>query len=168
MDNPNGSGRKSCINKSSSKFRFRKYTRILYKSINFSFFDKGKCWEKGVPLCKELANFYETKLYDYNKLSDVLKTEAKFFQNILTEIRLEPEYFRVGFFGKGFPLFVRVSTVSVNLFIHLTHSKFNFRTNNSFIADSNMSEFKRSQHACKLSSHQHNSTPKIHHLMSQS
>lgn len=74
-----------------------------------SYFDKGKCWEKGVPLCKELANFYETKLYDYNKLSDVLTTEAKFFQNILTQIRPEPEYFRVGFFGKGFPLFVRVS-----------------------------------------------------------
>lgn len=41
----------------------------------------------------------------------MLKTEAKFFQNILTEIRPEPEYFRVGFFGKGFPLFVRVSTI---------------------------------------------------------
>lgn len=78
-----------------------------------SYFDKGKCWEKGVPLCKELAHFYETKLYDYNKLSDVLTTEAKFFQNILTQIRPEPEYFRVGFFGKGFPLFVRVSLIDL-------------------------------------------------------
>lgn len=72
-------------------------------------FDKGKCWEKGIPLCKELAIFYETKRFDYNCLSHILILEAKFFQNILTQIRLEPEYFRVGFYGMGFPLFVRVS-----------------------------------------------------------
>lgn len=78
----------------------------LYLSI-INYFDKGKCWEKGVPLCKELANFYETKLYDYDKLSVILNKEACFFKNILTQIRPEPEYFRVGFFGKGFPLFVR-------------------------------------------------------------
>lgn len=87
----------------------------LYQQI-IGYFDKGKCWEKGVPLCKELANFYETRLYDYNKLSDVLTTEAKFFQNILTQIRPEPEYFRVGFFGKGFPLFVRVSLMKVKIY----------------------------------------------------
>lgn len=87
--------------------------RFIYNKIDIpqiiQYFDKGKCWEKGTALCKELANFYETKLYDYNRLSEVLTTEAKFFQNILTQIRPEPEYFRVGFFGKGFPLFVRVS-----------------------------------------------------------
>lgn len=79
----------------------------LYQQI-INYFDKGKYWEGGVPLCKELAQFYETKLYDYNKLSEILTTEAKFFQNILTQIRPEPEYFRVFFIGKGFPLFVRV------------------------------------------------------------
>lgn len=80
----------------------------LFQQI-ITYFDKGKYWEGGVPLCKDLSHFYETKLYDYNKLSEILMTEAKFFQNILTQIRPEPEYFRVGFFGKGFPLFVRVS-----------------------------------------------------------
>lgn len=72
-------------------------------------FDKGKCWEKGIPLCKELAEFYETKRFDFNCLSDILTLQAKFFQNILTQIRPEPEYFRVGFYGMDFPLFVRVS-----------------------------------------------------------
>lgn len=71
-------------------------------------FDKGKCWEKGIPLCKELAIFYETKRFDYNCLSNILILQAKFFQNVLTQIRPEPEYFRVGFYGMGFPLFVRV------------------------------------------------------------
>uniref|UniRef100_A0A182MH79 DOCKER domain-containing protein n=1 Tax=Anopheles culicifacies TaxID=139723 RepID=A0A182MH79_9DIPT len=72
-----------------------------------SHFDKGKCWEKGIPLCKELAMFYERKRFDYNRLSDVLVQEAKFFQNILTQLRPEPEYFRVGYYGTGFPSFVR-------------------------------------------------------------
>ncbi|XP_013109839.2 dedicator of cytokinesis protein 3 isoform X1 [Stomoxys calcitrans] len=78
----------------------------LYHEI-LKYFDKGKCWEKGIPLCKELALLYETKRFDYNKLSDILIQEAKFFQNILTQLRPEPEYFRVGFYGLGFPLFVR-------------------------------------------------------------
>lgn len=79
---------------------------LLYHEI-VKYFDKGKCWEKGIPLCKDLAHFYETRRFDYNSLSEILTMEAKFFQNILTQLRPEPEYFRVGFFGLGFPLFVR-------------------------------------------------------------
>uniref|UniRef100_A0A6P4FAD5 Dedicator of cytokinesis protein 3 isoform X1 n=1 Tax=Drosophila rhopaloa TaxID=1041015 RepID=A0A6P4FAD5_DRORH len=78
----------------------------LYHDI-LKYFDKGKCWEKGIPLCKELAQLYETRRFDYNKLSEILIQEAKFFQNILTQLRPEPEYFRVGFYGMGLPLFVR-------------------------------------------------------------
>ncbi|PSN57625.1 hypothetical protein C0J52_00521 [Blattella germanica] len=65
------------------------------------------CWEKGIPLCKELAELYERRLFDYAKLSQILRTQAKFFDNILTQLRPEPEYFRVGFYGLSFPLFVR-------------------------------------------------------------
>lgn len=82
---------------------------LIFASQILKYFDKGKCWEKGIPLCKELADLYETRRFDYNRLSDTLILEAKFFQNILTQIRPEPEYFRVGFYGVGFPLFVRVS-----------------------------------------------------------
>lgn len=78
----------------------------LYHQI-IIYFDKGKCWEKGIPLCKELALFYEKQLFDYVKLSDILCTQAKFCDNILNQLRPEPEYFRVGFYGLGFPLFVR-------------------------------------------------------------
>lgn len=67
-----------------------------------------QCWEKGIPLCKELAELYERRLFDYAKLSQILRTQAKFFDNILTQLRPEPEYFRVGFYGLSFPLFVRV------------------------------------------------------------
>lgn len=82
----------------------------LYLQI-INYFDRGKCWEKAVPLLKELAVLYESKLYDYAKLRDTLQTQAKFVDNILRLLRPEPEYFRVGFYGLGFPLFVRVSFV---------------------------------------------------------
>uniref|UniRef100_T1IUW7 Dedicator of cytokinesis protein 3 n=1 Tax=Strigamia maritima TaxID=126957 RepID=T1IUW7_STRMM len=78
----------------------------LYSQI-IDYFDKGKCWEKGIPLCKELADLYEKQLYDYDKLSQILRTQARFFDNILSQLRPEPEYFRVGFYGMSFPLFVR-------------------------------------------------------------
>nr|CAD7417416.1 unnamed protein product [Timema poppensis] len=78
----------------------------LYNQI-ITYFDRGKCWEKGIPLCKELADLYECRLFDYSKLSKILRTQANFFDNILTQLRPEPEYFRVGFYGLSFPLFVR-------------------------------------------------------------
>ena len=31
-----------------------------------------KMWEKGIELCKELAELYESKMYDFVKLSDIL------------------------------------------------------------------------------------------------
>lgn len=95
---------------------------FIFQIINY--FDKGKCWEKGIPLCKELAYFYETNRFDYNRLSHILMTESKFFQNILTQLRPEPEYFRVGFYGMGMPLFVRVSICIiyyVSMFTGLKH-----------------------------------------------
>ncbi|GAB1608686.1 dedicator of cytokinesis protein 4 isoform X7 [Argonauta hians] len=72
-------------------------------------FDKGKAWEYGIPLCKELACHYETKLYDYRKLSEILQREAKFFENILDGqfLRQDPSYYRVAYFGQTFPKFLR-------------------------------------------------------------
>jgi len=115
-------------------------------------------WEKAICLCKELAELYENRLFDYTKLSQILTSEAKFFDNILTQLRPEPEYFRVGFFGRGFPLFVRVRFFTAlildaynaalyfylycNLYLILT------RTKNSSTEDWNMKDW---LHSCKES-----------------
>ncbi|GLH11496.1 uncharacterized protein GBIM_16259 [Gryllus bimaculatus] len=82
------------------------FTMKLYAD-QLSWTSRSLCWEKGIPLCKELAELYELHLFDYAKLSDILRTQARFFDNILTQLRPEPEYFRVGFYGLSFPLFVR-------------------------------------------------------------
>lgn len=89
----------------SSQMEWQRKEQLYMKSI--AYFDRGKCWEKGIPLCKELADFYETRLYDYGKLSHILRMQAGFYDHILTQLRPEPEYFRVGFYGQGFPLFLR-------------------------------------------------------------
>lgn len=34
--------------------------------------------------------------------------EASFYDKIMNQQRLEPEFFRVGFYGKKFPFFLRV------------------------------------------------------------
>ncbi|KAB0392592.1 hypothetical protein E2I00_017734, partial [Balaenoptera physalus] len=43
----------------------------LYQEI-ISYFDKGKMWEKAIKLSKELAENYESKVFDYEGLSDLL------------------------------------------------------------------------------------------------
>nr|XP_033781897.1 dedicator of cytokinesis protein 3 isoform X1 [Geotrypetes seraphini] len=70
------------------------------------YFNKGKCWEFGIPLCRDLAYQYEN-LYDYQSLSWIRKMEATYYDNIMEQQRLEPEFFRVGFYGKKFPFFLR-------------------------------------------------------------
>uniref|UniRef100_F7CV11 Dedicator of cytokinesis 3 n=1 Tax=Monodelphis domestica TaxID=13616 RepID=F7CV11_MONDO len=70
------------------------------------YFNKGKSWEFGIPLCRELACQYES-LYDYQSLSWIRKMEATYYDNIMEQQRLEPEFFRVGFYGRKFPFFLR-------------------------------------------------------------
>ncbi|XP_036388838.1 dedicator of cytokinesis protein 3-like isoform X2 [Megalops cyprinoides] len=70
------------------------------------YFNKGKCWEYAIPLCRELAFQYEI-LYDYQSLSWIRKMEAAYYDSIMEQQRLEPEFFRVGFYGRKFPFFLR-------------------------------------------------------------
>uniref|UniRef100_A0AAR2LB14 Dedicator of cytokinesis 4b n=1 Tax=Pygocentrus nattereri TaxID=42514 RepID=A0AAR2LB14_PYGNA len=69
-------------------------------------FDRGKCWENGILLCRELADQYES-YYDYRNLSKMRMMEASLYDKIMDQQRLEPEFFRVGFYGKKFPFFLR-------------------------------------------------------------
>uniref|UniRef100_A0A8C4WLL0 Dedicator of cytokinesis 5 n=1 Tax=Gopherus evgoodei TaxID=1825980 RepID=A0A8C4WLL0_9SAUR len=78
----------------------------LYQEI-ISFFDKGKMWEKAIQLSKELADMYENKVFDYEGLSNLLKKRAMFYENIMKAMRPQPEYFAVGYYGMGFPSFLR-------------------------------------------------------------
>ncbi|KAM6220202.1 dedicator of cytokinesis protein 5 [Rhynchocyon petersi] len=78
----------------------------LYQEI-IAYFDKGKMWEKAIKLSKELAETYESKVFDYEGLGNLLKKRASFYENIIKAMRPQPEYFAVGYYGQGFPSFLR-------------------------------------------------------------
>uniref|UniRef100_A0A8D0G1X1 DOCKER domain-containing protein n=1 Tax=Sphenodon punctatus TaxID=8508 RepID=A0A8D0G1X1_SPHPU len=64
-------------------------------------------WEEAILICKELAEQYEHELFEYELLSDTLQQEARFYEKILKVPRPSPEYFAVGYYGQGFPSFLR-------------------------------------------------------------
>uniref|UniRef100_A0A8C7E989 Dedicator of cytokinesis 2 n=1 Tax=Nothoprocta perdicaria TaxID=30464 RepID=A0A8C7E989_NOTPE len=78
----------------------------LYEKI-IEYFDKGKMWEEAISLCKELAEQYEKEVFDYELLSQNLIQQAKFYENIMKILRPKPDYFAVGYYGQGFPTFLR-------------------------------------------------------------
>lgn len=42
-----------------------------------SYLDKGKLWEKAIDLSKDLRNQYETVIFDYLKLAEILVYSCK-------------------------------------------------------------------------------------------
>ncbi|XP_066966939.1 dedicator of cytokinesis protein 1 isoform X9 [Macrobrachium rosenbergii] len=80
----------------------------LYERI-ITYFDKGQMWEDALKLCKELVQHYEEVILNYTKLGDLLKRMAQFYENIMNpqNLRPEPEYFRVAYYGRGFPAFLQ-------------------------------------------------------------
>ncbi|XP_053406382.1 dedicator of cytokinesis protein 1-like [Mercenaria mercenaria] len=84
----------------------RELKEMLYHHI-IQYFEKGKMWEKGIDLCKEISGLYENELFDFEKLSWILRRQAALFESIMKEMRPDPEYFRVGYFGRGFPSFLQ-------------------------------------------------------------
>uniref|UniRef100_A0A8C8E9D6 Dedicator of cytokinesis 2 n=1 Tax=Otus sunia TaxID=257818 RepID=A0A8C8E9D6_9STRI len=83
----------------------RQLKEALYNQI-IDYFDKGKMWEEAIHICKELAEQYESEVFDYEMLSDIL-VKAKFYEKILKVLRPSPDYFAVGYYGQGFPTFLR-------------------------------------------------------------
>uniref|UniRef100_A0A8D3CQ44 Dedicator of cytokinesis 2 n=1 Tax=Scophthalmus maximus TaxID=52904 RepID=A0A8D3CQ44_SCOMX len=84
----------------------RQLKETLYDTI-IDYFDKGKMWEEAITLCKELAEQYENEIFDYELLSKRLEKQAKFYENIMKILRPKPDYFAVGFYGQGYPPFLR-------------------------------------------------------------
>uniref|UniRef100_A0A096MDE6 Dedicator of cytokinesis 5 n=1 Tax=Poecilia formosa TaxID=48698 RepID=A0A096MDE6_POEFO len=78
----------------------------LFQEI-ICYLDKGKMWEKAIELGKQLAKMHEIHMFDFMELSELLKKQAKFYEQIMHAMRPQPEYFAVGYYGLGFPSFLR-------------------------------------------------------------
>lgn len=81
----------------------------LYKEI-IKFLDDGKMWECALEVCKELAQQYEYEVFDYLSLSQLHAQMSDLYRKIISEMRHETEYFRVTFYGFGFPELLRNRT----------------------------------------------------------
>ncbi|KAL7286180.1 hypothetical protein TKK_0019548 [Trichogramma kaykai] len=84
----------------------RELKECLYNDI-IDYFDKGKMWESAVGICKELAAQYEEETYEYLQLSALLQRMSKYYDSIVKQLRPEPEYFRVAYYGRGHPAFLQ-------------------------------------------------------------
>ncbi|XP_076174409.1 dedicator of cytokinesis protein myoblast city isoform X2 [Ptiloglossa arizonensis] len=84
----------------------RELKEALYNDM-IEYFDKGKMWECALAVCKELVAQYEEETFDYSQLSILLRRMAKFYDSIVKQLRPEPEYFRVAYYGRGHPAFLQ-------------------------------------------------------------
>ena len=64
-------------------------------------------WECALEKCQELVKQYQEETFNYEQLSVLHSRMAEFYDNIMKKVRSEPEYFRVGYYGKGFPPFLQ-------------------------------------------------------------
>lgn len=64
-------------------------------------------WECALQKCQELSKQYEEETFDYEQLSELHRRMASFYEDIMRKVRAEPEYFRVGYYGRGFPAFLQ-------------------------------------------------------------
>uniref|UniRef100_A0A8C7D751 Dedicator of cytokinesis 5 n=1 Tax=Oncorhynchus kisutch TaxID=8019 RepID=A0A8C7D751_ONCKI len=78
----------------------------LFQEI-ICYLDKGKMWEKAIEMGKQLAKMHENQMFDFMEISQLLKQQAQFYENIMHAMRPQPEYFAMGYYGLGFPTFLR-------------------------------------------------------------
>ncbi|XP_016089472.1 dedicator of cytokinesis protein 5-like [Sinocyclocheilus grahami] len=76
------------------------YTLLLHAELL-------EMWEKAIEMAKQLVKLHENQMFDFIELSQLLKQQAQYYENIMHAMRPQPEYFAVGYYGQGFPSFLR-------------------------------------------------------------
>ena len=79
---------------------FERKEEIVLSAIDL--FHHGRYWERAIDLIHQLKEQYESSIYDYRKLSVILRREADMRESIIDRDRFFSTYFRVAFYGRGF------------------------------------------------------------------
>ncbi|KAN0061214.1 Deoxycytidine kinase 1 [Thecaphora frezii] len=74
----------------------------LYMLI-LEYLSRGEAWEISIDICRELAQQYEYRSVNYSRLAEVLQHQAALYQKIASIERTFPSYFRVAYYGVGWP-----------------------------------------------------------------
>lgn len=80
---------------------FERRETLLLRALALA--TEGQAWELGMSIAKELAHQYAHTVYDYGRLAGMLRTEATLAERIVTQDRFPCVYFRVAYWGTGFP-----------------------------------------------------------------
>lgn len=64
-------------------------------------------WECAISACKELVIQCESLTYHYTKMSMLLQHMSIFYENIMKKHRVEPVYYRISYYGRGFPFYLQ-------------------------------------------------------------
>lgn len=71
------------------------------------YFEDGDSWEHALETYRELALNYEHVSFEYGKMARCHRAMAKLQEQILNNERLEMRYYRVAYYGMGFPVGLR-------------------------------------------------------------
>eukprot|EP01133_Synstelium_polycarpum_P003665 gene3665-4219_t len=74
--------------------------RLIRMAIQY--LERGNAWEKCILLIQDLKIQYEES-HNLRALSEVIFQEADLYEKIVNVERFYSEYFRVGYYGRGFP-----------------------------------------------------------------
>lgn len=72
-----------------------------------SYFEDGRAWDLALSIYRELAREYEHTTFDFAKLARCNRAIAQLQEQILHTPRPEPRFYRVAYFGLGFPTGLR-------------------------------------------------------------
>lgn len=79
-----GNGNQILNQNTCDKLEWQRKEQLYLQIIDY--FEKGKNYEEGIQLLKEMEMFFE-KHFEYAKLTNIITKKAKFYQNILTQFR---------------------------------------------------------------------------------
>ncbi|KZT43476.1 hypothetical protein SISSUDRAFT_1039891 [Sistotremastrum suecicum HHB10207 ss-3] len=74
--------------------------------LMLDYLGKGKAWESGIEICKELILQHSQVTFNYGRLSELLAHQATLVKHIVSDQRYYSDYFRVAFYG-NFPVALR-------------------------------------------------------------
>ncbi|KAJ3267422.1 hypothetical protein HK104_005917, partial [Borealophlyctis nickersoniae] len=69
--------------------------------------ERGQAWERAAEMLSELGCEYQRGAWDFWKLSEMLARQSGVYAKIVGVERYYPNYYRVGFYGKGFSTALR-------------------------------------------------------------
>jgi len=84
---------------------FERRECIYFDMIKY--YEDGKAWDNALACYRELAEQYESNVFDYSKLARTQRAMAKIFENLSKGERQCSRYYRVVYKGLGFPIGLR-------------------------------------------------------------